>query len=153
MDKRSLDCLFKEVTVFRSFEKGLADRGGWREDTLQRPEIQASFLHPFSYAPLGEGGHISGEIIGLFLGVCLSPTPSRQPLFETSEVFKESVPESMLRRPLQKQNLHNRKNPVRAWRVGRPDLLVDFAADFSVRLVVWGCCVLAAFLVFGWRIC
>ena len=47
------------------------------------PEIQASFLYPFSYAPLGEGGHISGKLFGLFLGVRLSPTPSRQPLFET----------------------------------------------------------------------
>ena len=63
----------------------MADRGGWREETLQGPEIQASFLYPFSYAPLGEWGHISGELFGLFLGVCLSPTPSRQPLFETSE--------------------------------------------------------------------
>ena len=26
----------------RSFEKGLADRGGWREEILQRPWIQAS---------------------------------------------------------------------------------------------------------------
>ena len=69
----------------RSFEKGLADRGGWREEILDAPGVQASFLYPFSYAPLGEGGHISGELFWRFLGVCLSPTPSRQPLFETSE--------------------------------------------------------------------
>ena len=37
----------------RSFEKRLADRGGWREEILHMPEIQASFLCPFSYAPLG----------------------------------------------------------------------------------------------------
>ena len=67
----------------RSFEKGLADRGGWREEILERPEIQASFLYLFSYAPLGEGGHISGDVFGFFWGACLSPTPSRQPLFET----------------------------------------------------------------------
>ena len=36
--------------------------------------------------PLGEGGHISGELIWRFFGLCLSPTPSRQPLFETSDV-------------------------------------------------------------------
>ena len=75
----------RDLGTIRSFEKGLADRGGWREETLQRPEIQASFLYPFSFAPLGEWGHISGEHLGLFLGGCLSPTPSRQPLFETSE--------------------------------------------------------------------
>ena len=74
-----------ETSDIRSFEKGLADRGGWREETLQRPEIEASFLYPFSYAPLGEWGQISGDFFGLFLGVCLLPTPSRQPLFETSD--------------------------------------------------------------------
>ena len=40
----------------------------------------------FPIAPLGEGGHITGACFGLFLGVCLSPTPSRQPRFETSDV-------------------------------------------------------------------
>ena len=55
-------------TVIRSFEKGLADRGGWREKILPVPEIAASFLHPFSYAPLGEGGHISGERFSASLG-------------------------------------------------------------------------------------
>ena len=156
-----------QITNVRSFEKGLADRGGWREEILHMPEIQwaepgvlwkkaprairamrgktlqtvpfkgistvlwvhqklpqstvsqafpsnksyeskagcnrtpatvlwvpliqASFLYPFSYAPLGEGGHNSGDLFGLFLGVRLSPTPSRQPLFETSENGKSLV--------------------------------------------------------------
>ena len=48
-------CFSFVVVKFRSFEKGLADRGGWREDILRIPEIQASFLYPFAYAPLGEG--------------------------------------------------------------------------------------------------
>ena len=50
------------------------------------PEIQASFLYPvpFFLCPLRRRGTHSGERFGLFLGVCLSPTPSRQPLFETS---------------------------------------------------------------------
>ena len=55
--------------LFRGFEKGLADRGGWSEEVLHVPEIQASFLYPFSYAFLGEGGHISG---GFFGSVCRS---------------------------------------------------------------------------------
>ena len=42
---------------------------------------------PFSYAPLGEGGHISGGFFWLCLGACLPPTPSRQPLFETSDTI------------------------------------------------------------------
>ena len=36
----------------RSFEKGLASRGGWREEVLPMAEIQASFLYPFPYASL-----------------------------------------------------------------------------------------------------
>ena len=75
----------RPLCKIRSFEKGLADRGGWREEILPMPEIEASSLHPFSYAPLGEGGHISGEPFWRFWGVCVSPTPSRQPLFETSD--------------------------------------------------------------------
>ena len=70
--------------MVRSFEKGLADRGGWREEILHMPEIQPSFLYPFCYAALGEGGHISGERFW-------SPTPSRQPLFETSDVANYGV--------------------------------------------------------------
>ena len=74
------------------FEKGLADRGGWREEIPHMPEIQASFLYPFSYAPLGEGGHVSGELFWLFLGVCLPPPTSRQPLFETSNDLASDFP-------------------------------------------------------------
>ena len=73
------------VLFLRSFEKGLADRRGCREEILSMPETGASSLYHFSYAPSGEGGHISGEFVLLCFGVCLSPTPSRQPLFETSE--------------------------------------------------------------------
>ena len=66
-------CFTKSV---RSFEKGLADRGGWREETLQRPA--GLFSVPFSYAPSGEWGHISGELCGgLFVASPLPPTPFR----------------------------------------------------------------------------
>ena len=57
----------------RSFEKGLADRGGWREEILPMPEIEASFLHPFSYAPSGEEEHTCLEnllAVFFFGGVC-----------------------------------------------------------------------------------
>ena len=43
------------------------------------------FSVPFCYALLGGGGHF-WRIVWLCFGVCLSPTPSRQPLFETSEL-------------------------------------------------------------------
>ena len=64
---------------------GQMDKGGWREEILERPEIQASFLYLFSYALLGQGAHISGECVLALWEVYLSPTPSRQPLFETSD--------------------------------------------------------------------
>ena len=43
------------------------------------PEIEASFLHLFSNATVGEGGRISGELFG---GVV---SRQRQPLLETSD--------------------------------------------------------------------
>ena len=58
------------VFRFRSFDKGLADRGGWREEIRPMPEIEASFLHPFSYAPLRSRGTHLWTIFRLFLGVC-----------------------------------------------------------------------------------
>ena len=58
---------------------------GWREEILHMPEIQASFLHPVSYAPLGEGGHISGErFLALFGGLFVA-NPLLPTLFETSD--------------------------------------------------------------------
>ena len=51
----------------RSFRKGLADRGGWCQEVLPMP--------PFYYAPLGEEGHISGEMF-----VCFWSEESNRPL-------------------------------------------------------------------------
>ena len=76
----------------RSFEKGLAGRGGWREEVLTTPEIQASILYPFAYATCREGEHNSGHQFSLYFGPHSSPTPSRQPLFETSDLFHSRAP-------------------------------------------------------------
>ena len=43
-------------TFLRSFAKGLAERGGWREEIFAVPEIETPFLHAFSYAPLRRRG-------------------------------------------------------------------------------------------------
>ena len=48
-------------------------------------EIQTSFLCPSSYANHRRKGHNSGDQSFLYSGPCSSPTPSRQPLFETSK--------------------------------------------------------------------
>ena len=72
---------------YQKFRKGVGGQRGLARGTLQRPEIQASFLYPFSYAPLGEWGHIFGELFGRFVVVANSSRPGfvcRQPLFETS---------------------------------------------------------------------
>ena len=71
-----------ELSEFFGPHSEESDRGVWREEALQRPEIQASFLYPFSYAPLGEWGCISGELFGLFfrglfVANPLPPTPFR----------------------------------------------------------------------------
>ena len=67
--------------MIRSFEKGLAGRGGWHEEILPVPDIQTSFLCPSSCATLGDGEHNSGDQFSLCFGTRSSPIPSRQPLF------------------------------------------------------------------------
>ena len=85
------DKLLAKRPLYKQDSSEVSKRG-WRTERLARgnPRIRASFLYPFSYAPLGEGGHISGELLWLFSRVCLSPTPSRQPLFET--FYKQEGP-------------------------------------------------------------
>ena len=68
------------------FRKGVGGQRGLARGNPSYARDSGLFsISSFSYAPLGEGGHNSGELFGLFLGVRLSPTPSRQPLFETSD--------------------------------------------------------------------
>ena len=45
------------------------------------PEIEASFLYPFSYA-LGEGGHIAEELFGCFGGVVCCQPPLASPFLK-----------------------------------------------------------------------
>ena len=71
--------------TFRSFKKRLADRGGCREETLPKPEIEASFLHPFSYTPLWEKGDTFLENFWLLSGLVANPLPPT--LFETSHIL------------------------------------------------------------------
>ena len=73
--------------AIRSFEKGLADRGGWRQDILPMPEIEASFLHPFSYAPLGEEGHFWRTLLPA-LGVVGCPPPTANPFLSKTKTLQ-----------------------------------------------------------------
>ena len=70
--------------LLRGFEKGLADRGGWQGNPSHTID-SGRFSAPVSYPHLWVGEHTSGGQFLLFFGCCWSPTPSRQPLFETSE--------------------------------------------------------------------
>ena len=75
------DMLQKAVNI-RSFEKGLADRGGWREEILHMPEIQAFFSVPFFLCPLRRRGTHFWRTFwalfgGLFVANPLPPTPFR----------------------------------------------------------------------------
>ena len=66
----------------QKFRKGVGGQRGLARGNPLKARDSGLFSVPFSLPPLGEGGHISGELLGFFLGVRLSPTPSRQPLFE-----------------------------------------------------------------------
>ena len=48
MSNLALVYLCEKNRSMRAFEKGLTDRGCWHGGILPMPEIQASFLHPFS---------------------------------------------------------------------------------------------------------
>ena len=83
-----LPCIWRPmISIFgplciRDFEKGLADRGGWREEIHPMPEVEASFLHPFSYAPPGRRDTHFWTIFwpvlwGLLVANPLPPTPFR----------------------------------------------------------------------------
>ena len=67
---------------------------GWRTEgvgarkSFIRQRFRPLFCAPFSCAPLGEGGHIPGELFWLFLGVCLSPIPSANPFPKDPAVLK-----------------------------------------------------------------
>ena len=62
----------------QKFWKGLADRGGWRHEVLPMPRDQLFSASFFLWT------HLWRTVLHVW-GVCQSPTPSRQPLFETSD--------------------------------------------------------------------
>ena len=74
---------------------------GWRTEGVGARKsficqrFKPFFLYPFSYAPLGEGAHISGELFGLFLGFVCRQTPPANPFPLRSRSAPESVRESV----------------------------------------------------------
>ena len=58
-------------------------RGGWRKHILPKPEMQASFLHPFSYPPSNQKGHNSGErSFAVFWALLVAKPPPANPFFK-----------------------------------------------------------------------
>ena len=81
--------LLRNPSRIRSFEKGLADGGGWREEILPMPEIQASFLHSFSIPPMRRATHFWGPFLAVFLGPASRQPPPANPF---SKPLTEAVP-------------------------------------------------------------
>ena len=67
---------------FRSFEKGLAGRGGWREEILPIPEVQASFCALFPMPTLGERNKILGINFCCSLGPAGCQPPPANPFLK-----------------------------------------------------------------------
>ena len=82
--RTSLMSVIFPPAILSEVYKGLAVRGGCREEILPMPEIEASFLCLFFLCPLRRRGTHYWRTFRAVFGACLSPTPSRQPLFETS---------------------------------------------------------------------
>ena len=79
------DFVFSKVGRFR---KGVGGQRGLARRNPSYARDGGLFLHPFSYASLRRRGTHFWTTFWLFLGVCESPTPSCQPLFETSDKGK-----------------------------------------------------------------
>ena len=93
----------KCFTQYEKFRKGVGRQRGLAEEILQRPEShQASFLYPFSLCPLGRREAHFWKLSGLFFwgGVCLSPTPSRQPLSKLLTIGLEQRERQTCQEPL-----------------------------------------------------
>ena len=82
--------IFFPKAINQKFRKGVGGQRGLTRGNHSYARDSGLFSVPFFLCPLGEGGHNSGDLFWLFLGVRLSPTPSRQPLFETSELNSPS---------------------------------------------------------------
>ena len=87
--------------------------------SLETPEFQRRKLQNRGTFLTKEGSmvgrlasEISGELFGFFSGVCLSPTPCRQPLFETSPETGKNGPKMDfgLMGKIKKKSPENRKN-------------------------------------------
>ena len=61
----------------RSFEKGLADAGGWREEILPVPQIQASQFWAYEKWDTILGTFFFAVFWGLLVANHLPPTPLR----------------------------------------------------------------------------
>ena len=81
------DYTINSPTIIRSFEEGLAVRGVVAKKSFYARN-RGLFSVPFFLCLLRrKEKHITEMGFSAVLGVCLSPTLSRQPLFETSEII------------------------------------------------------------------
>ena len=110
--KNCLTSLFKEVRVFKvlGWEKlkfSEVSKRGWRSDgVVAKKSFLCQRLRPLFCTllpiPLRRRGGHAVEFFWLFLGFFSSPTPSRQPLLETSE--KRGLTNQGLKPPTFREN-------------------------------------------------
>ena len=105
--KKCADKILQEIpdktlqNSFRSFEKGLADRRGWREDILPMPQrMRPHSLHLLSYGPPRRRGTCSWRIfwpvsLGL-VTVCRQPPPANP--FSKPLIHRAKIPDTFLQR-------------------------------------------------------
>ena len=79
-------------TKNQSFRKGVGGQRGLAQGNPAHTIDSGHSSAPFSYAPLSVAEHtFGGDFLLLQFGRSCSPTPSRQPLFETSEKTDKSI--------------------------------------------------------------
>ena len=92
-----------KIPVYQKFQKGVGGQRGLARRNPSRPEIQASFLYPFSYARLGKWGHDFWRTFGLLWGfLCHQPPPANpfsKPPSLVNEFFGDSTGATKLDRP------------------------------------------------------
>ena len=139
----------------RSFEEGLADRGGWRKEILPTPRIQAFFLSPFFAVlwallvtnslpkPLFETSDIGWVLIGRSLRLVVNCWSNLSQCFANSRATQE-VARALAAVALRRQNPSSEANSgsihpySRYWkaaktRKSRPSLSRPFSRRGSLR--------------------
>ena len=90
----------RESPRVRGFEKGLADRGGWRKEIPPIPWIRAFFCPPFPIPPYDSKNTILGDIFCCILGAVGRQPPPANPFSKPLRGSPRGPPKTSERFPL-----------------------------------------------------